>query len=383
LKILVLNSGSSSLKFKLYEMDSKSVIVKGMVDGIGRDNCFLLINDQREDRKIHTYEEATAIALDAIFKVCSKEEIRAVGHRVVHGGEYYKEATLITDEVIKRIDGLSELAPLHNPPNLQGILACKKKMPYTPQVAVFDTAFHQTIPRVAYLYAIPMKYYDKYKIRKYGFHGTSHKYLANKANELLSKNLKSITCHLGNGASITAVKEVKSTDTSMGFTPLQGLVMGTRSGDIDPEVVAFLMEKEKLSIQEVIQILNKQSGLLGLEGTPDVRTIRQRAVNGDEQAKLALDIFAYRVVQYISYYNTILDGADAIIFSAGIGENAWFLREQICKALACLGVEIDLEKNKKNETIISTKDSKIIVMVIPTNEEEQIATETKMVVERI
>ncbi|MFH1506264.1 MAG: acetate kinase [archaeon] len=383
MKILVLNSGSSSLKFKLYEMENKKLLALGHIEGIGREHCYVTLNDKKEERKVHTYEEAIAMALDEISNVCPKEEITAIGHRVVHGGEFYKEATLITDEVIKVIEDLSELAPLHNPPNLKGIYACKKELPNIPQVAVFDTAFHQTIPKKAYLYAIPMKFYDKYKIRKYGFHGTSHKYLANKANEILGKSLKSITCHLGNGASIAAIKDMKSMDTSMGFTPLQGLIMGTRSGDIDPEVVEFLMKKEDITIHRVLRILNKQSGLLGLEGTPDMREIHERAIHGDEQAKLAIDVFAYHVIEYLGSYDVVLEGAEAIIFSGGIGENAWFVREQICKNLECLGVKIDLEKNKENETIISTPDSKIAVLVIPTNEEEQIATETEMLLERL
>ena len=375
MKILVLNSGSSSLKYKLFEMPARKQLIKGHVDGIGLPTCIYIVNDDIRNVFVENHHKAVEVCLETLKSICDLSDIQAVGHWVVHGGEYFTKAAFIDEYTIGKIEELKDLAPLHNPPNLEGIYACKKLLPNVKQVAVFDTAFHHTIPKKAFLYGIPYEYYEKYKIRKYGFHGTSHKYVANRANEILKKNLRSITCHLGNGASITAVKDIKSMDTTMGFTPLQGLMMGTRSGDIDAEIVAFLMEKTHADARKVIWNLNHISGLKGICGYSDVRTIHEKAMNGDEMARLALDMFVYRIVHYIGAYDAILEGADAIVFTAGIGENADFIREVVCEKLKFIGVEIDKGKNKRHETIISTSKSDIKVMVIPTNEEEQIAYE--------
>ena len=375
MKILIINSGSSSVKYKLLEMPDRKTLLKGHIDGIGLPTCMHIINDEINNISVENHHKAVELCLETVKRICDLAEIQAIGHRVVHGGEYFSKAALINEEVISKIEELKELAPLHNPPNLEGIYACKKLLPDVKQYAVFDTAFHHTIPRKAFLYGIPYEYYEKYKIRKYGFHGTSHKYVANRANELLKKNLRIITCHLGNGSSITAVKDMKSVDTTMGFTPLQGLIMGTRSGDIDAEVVGYLMEKTGGDVKKVLWNLNHISGLKGICGYSDVRTIKEKAEQGNDMAKLALDMFVYRVVHYIGAYDAILEGADAIVFTAGIGENAEFIREAVCDKLYSIGVEIDREKNKRNATIISKPSSKLYVLVIPTNEEEQIAFE--------
>lgn len=383
-KILVLNSGSSSLKFQLY--DEEKVLVKGIVDAIGLSTCEFryIIGDEKEVSKkssIKDHVEAVSAALDAIGKVYPRYEISAIGHRVVHGGEKYKDSVKITDEVINEIERLCELAPLHNPPNLKGILACKQILPGAPQVAVFDTSFHQTIPKKAYLYGIPYEYYTKYGIRKYGFHGTSHKYVMQKALEVLGKKKANIiTCHLGNGSSICAIKNNESVDTTMGFTPLQGLMMGTRSGDIDPAIVAFIAEKEKIDAEKVISILNKKAGLLGIDGYSDVRTIHEKAVAGDERCQLGLQMFAYHVVEYIGAYIAVLGKVDAIVFTAGIGCGAYYLREVICSQLEFEGITLDIVKNNENkETVVSAPNSKIKILVIPTNEELMIAKDTKKV----
>ena len=369
---LVLNSGSSSLKFKLFDMNKNKSLEAGIVDGIGLETCAFEIDEKREAKKIKNHAEAIKIVLKHI----PIDKIDVVGHRVVHGGEFYSVATVINSNVIKKIDALSELAPLHNPPNLQGILACKEVMPKVKQVAVFDTAFHETIPEEAYMYAIPYEYYKKYKVRKYGFHGTSHKYVMLEAQKILKKKrVNLITCHLGNGSSVTAIRGSESVDTSMGFTPLQGLIMGTRSGDIDAGCVEFLSEKEGLSVGEVLKILNKKSGLLGICGLSDVRSIHEKAEKGDRKAKLALDMLSYRIIEYIGSYFAVLGRVDAIVFTAGIGEGAWYIRERVCKALDGLGVEIDKRKNRKGEVIVSNGKSKIKVMIIPTNEELMIAKE--------
>ncbi|HDM70692.1 MAG TPA: acetate kinase, partial [Thermotogales bacterium] len=317
------------------------------------------------------------------------DQISAVGHRVVHGGERFANSVRIDDEVLRVIEENSDLAPLHNPPNIMGIKAAMKLLPNVPQVAVFDTAFHQTIPEKAYLYAIPYSYYEKYRIRRYGFHGTSHRYVSRRAAEILGipyEKLKIITCHLGNGASIAAVKYGRSIDTSMGFTPLEGLVMGTRSGDIDPAIVTFLQEKEGMSAGEVYDLLNKKSGVLGLsELSSDMRDIEEGAMKGDERLRLVLDIYEYRIAKYIGAYAAAMNGVDVIIFTAGVGENSSILRREICENyLGYLGVKIDVEKNefKGEERIISTDDSKVKVMVIPTNEELLIARDTKEIVEK-
>ncbi|MFH1399148.1 MAG: acetate kinase [Candidatus Woesearchaeota archaeon] len=375
MKILVLNSGSSSLKYQLLEMPEAKLLLKGHVDGIGLDTCKHIVNDSVTEVKVTDHHMAVGLCLETLREYYDLREISCVGHRVVHGGEFFSTAALIDDGVLKKIEDLKQLAPLHNPPNLQGIYASMKLLPGVKQGAVFDTAFHQSLPEKAFLYGLPYNYYQEYKIRKYGFHGTSHKYVANKANEILGKNLKVITCHLGNGASIAAIKDTRSVDTTMGFTPLQGLMMGTRSGDLDPEVVAFLAEKLGVQTRDVITILNKKSGFFGLCGTNDVRIIYERASKGDARCKLALDMFAYRVGLYVAAYNSILGGADAIVFTAGIGEKAWYVREDVCGYLANLGVKLDEVRNKANELIISSADSSIKVMVIPTNEEVQIARE--------
>lgn len=376
MKVLVLNSGSSSLKYKLFEMPERKVFLKGHIDGIGLETCKHLVNNESMDVSVKDHKNAVKLCLDMLSAVCEPNEIKVIGHRVVHGGEYFDKAAIIYDKVIKKIEELKDLAPLHNPPNLQGILACKDLFKNALQVAVFDTSFHNSIPEKAFLYGIPYDFYKKYKIRKYGFHGTSHKYVANKANEILKKNLKVITCHLGNGSSICAVRDNKSVDTSMGFTPLQGLIMGTRSGDIDAEIVPFLMEKTGADAKKVLWTLNHSSGLKGICGNSDVRTIHDNALKGDKKAKLALDMFCYRISEYIGAYEVVLEGADAIVFTAGIGENADFVREKVCNQLRCLGVKIDPDKNKRHSNVISTDDSKIAVLVIPTNEELQIAYES-------
>jgi acetate kinase len=373
MNILVLNSGSSSLKFQLINPKSEEVLEKGHVDGIGLATCKFILNGEEFKQKVKNHDEAIKLVLSKV----DSEKIDAIGHRVVHGGEYYSKATVINLNVEKKIEKLCELAPLHNPPNLAGIRACRKAMPKKKQVAVFDTAFHQSIPEHAYMYGIPYEYYKKYKIRKYGFHGTSHKYVMQECHKLFgTKNVNLITCHLGNGSSITAIKNGKSVDTTMGFTPLQGLIMGTRSGDIDPGIVEFLADKEKMDVHEVIRVLNKKSGLLGIDGISDVREVHKKAQKGDKRCQLALDMLAYRIVEYVGAYDSILGYTDALVFTAGIGEGAWYLRERVCNMLEGLGVKIDKNKNKKNELEISTPNSTMNVLIVPTNEELQIAKES-------
>jgi len=376
MRVLVLNSGSSSLKYKLYEMPGAKVLIKGHVDGIGLPTCMHIVDGDINNTSVEDHHMAVELCMSTVGEVCDVHTIDGIAHRVVHGGEEFGSATLIDDSVVAKIEALKELAPLHNPANLEGIYACQKLLPDTRQVAVFDTAFHSTIPKEAYLYGIPYEYYEKYKIRKYGFHGTSHKYVAKEARKLLKKDSTLITCHLGNGASIAAIKNMKSVDTTMGFTPLQGLIMGTRSGDIDAGVVPFLMDKGGFDAKKVIWLLNHESGLKGVCGYSDVRTIHEKAGHGDSRAKLALNMFIYRIVHYIGAYDTILNGAKGIVFTAGIGENADFLREMICDKLKFLGVRIDKSKNQSKAKVISTRNSAITVMVIPTDEERQIALES-------
>ena len=388
MKILVLNSGSSSLKFQLFEIKEKEyVLIKGIVDGIGLDNSFIKYeikgNAKKINKKIKNHKAALKDVLDIILNnkiISSLSDIKAIGHRAVHGGEEFKKTVLINDKVMKKIDELSELAPLHNPANLTGMRVCKELLPNVKQVAVFDTEFHSNMPEKAFVYGIPYKYYKGDGIRRYGFHGTSHKYVSKKAAEILGKNydkLKIITCHLGNGSSIAAVQNGKRIDTSMGFTPLEGVIMGTRCGDIDPAIIFFLMKKEKLSVKEVDNILNKKSGLLGISGiSPDVRVLWDDEKKENKRAHLALDVLAYRIVKYIGSYISVLNGVDAIVFTAGIGENAYYLRERILKNFEYIGLKIDKTKNKNNELIISSDNSKIKALVIPTNEELQIARET-------
>ncbi|KAB3531426.1 acetate/propionate family kinase [Alkaliphilus serpentinus] len=393
MKVLVLNCGSSSLKYQLINMNTEEVLAKGVAERIGIEDAFVKHEAIGKDKVIieenmGTHKSAIRIVLDCLVHpqhgaIKEMNEIAAVGHRVVHGGEKFAQSVIINDEVKKTLEECSELAPLHNPPNLMGIYACEEILPNVPMVGVFDTAFHQTMPKSSYLYALPYELYDKYKIRRYGFHGTSHKYVAMKAAEVLGKpieELKMVTCHLGNGASVAAVDGGKSVDTSMGFTPLEGLVMGTRCGDIDPAIVTFIMEKEHISSSDVNNIMNKKSGVLGISGVSnDFRDIEGAAASGNERAQLALDVYYKRVKKYIGAYAAEMGGLDAVIFTAGLGENSPETREEVCNNLDFLGIKIDAGKNKVRgkETIVSTEDSKVKVLLIPTNEELMIARETK------
>ncbi|NLC67183.1 MAG: acetate kinase [Clostridiaceae bacterium] len=392
-KILVINSGSSSLKFQLIDMATETMLAKGLCDRIGINDSFLKYTVQGRDSIIINKvmpDHRTALK-EAIFALTCKEtgvisdvsEIFAVGHRVVHGGERFHDSVIIDEEVMETIKECIKLAPLHNPPNITGIKACQDIMPGIPMVAVFDTAFHQSMPRYAYLYALPYELYTGYGIRKYGFHGTSHKYVARRAAAMLNRpleELRLISCHLGNGASICAIKNGKSVDTSMGFTPLDGLAMGTRSGTIDPAVVIFLMERKKMTTDEVYEYLNKKSGVLSISGvSSDFRDIQAAASEGNERARLAIDVFCYRVKKYIGEYSAVLGGIDGIIFTAGIGENNDLVREKTLEGLEYLGIKIDKEKNsiaRGRELDISVGDAKEKVLVIPTNEELEIARET-------
>jgi len=396
--ILVINSGSSSIKYQLINMENEKVVSKGLIERIGIEGSRMKHKKNDEqfliERDIPNHETGLSLLLEVLQDekmgvIKNLNDIKAVGHRVVHGGEKFASSVRIDEEVLAAIEENINLAPLHNPPNIAGIKAAMKLLPGVPQVAVFDTAFHQTMPKIAYLYAIPYEYYEKYKIRRYGFHGTSHKYVSKRAAEILGRNyndLKIITCHLGNGASIAAVKYGKSVDTSMGFTPLEGLVMGTRSGDIDPAIVTYLQDIENLSASEVYNILNKKSGVLGLSGiSSDMREIEDGAFEGNPVARLTLDIYEYRIAKYIGAYVAAMNGVDAIVFTAGVGENSPILREEICENyLGYLGVKIDKEKNnvKGKETVISTPDSKVAILVVPTNEELVIARDTKEIVEK-
>lgn len=392
MKILVVNCGSSSLKYQLIDMETEEVMAKGYLERIGLGGSFLThtVNGEKHgiEKEIANHEEAMNLLLEQLLDknygvISSLDEINAVGHRVVHGGEKFSGSVIITDEVINAIKECIPLAPLHNPAGITGIEACKKALPNVPMVGVFDTAFHQTLEPKAYMYAIPYEYYEKYKIRKYGFHGTSHKFVSQRVAEVMNKpieDLKIITCHLGQGASLCAVKNGKSVDTSMGLTPLAGVPMGSRSGDIDPSIVTFLMEKEGLSAKEMDNILNKKSGKLGLSGiSADDRDIEKEIPNGNKRAKLAIDNFVYQVVGYIGRFAAQMNGVDVITFAGGVGENGIDVREQICEYLKFLGVEINKEANncRGKEVEISTPDSKVKVFVIPTNEELMIARDTK------
>lgn len=398
MKILVLNCGSSSLKYQLIDGDTESVLAKGLCERIGIEGSKLkhqpagksdvVFNDYMEDHTV-----AVKMVIDALLNedygvVKSAKEIGAVGHRVVHGGEYFSSSVVITPEVKAAIEKCCELAPLHNPANLIGIDACEKIMPGTPQVAVFDTAFHQTMPERAYLYALPYEYYQKYKVRRYGFHGTSHKFVSLEAAKMMNRPIeesKIITCHLGNGGSVCAVRNGKSIDTSMGFTPLEGLVMGTRCGDIDSAVITYLMQKENLTAAEMDNILNKKSGVLGISGvSSDFRDVEDAKAEGNERAEAALDIFAYRVAKYIGEYAAAMNGVDAIVFTAGLGENSGTIRRAICDYLTFLGIHIDSYNNslRGKEIEISAPDSRIRVFVIPTNEELMIARDTKELLDK-
>ena len=391
MKILVINCGSSSLKYQLIDMDGEKVLCKGLCERIGMESS--MITHEANGHKATTpaiFPTHTEAFAEVVKKMTTGEgkciddvsEITAIGHRVVHGGEKFKESCLITDEVIETIRELSPLAPLHNPANLTGILACKALMPDTPMVAVFDTAFHQTMPPKAYMYAIPWKYYDKYKIRRYGFHGTSHSFVSKRTAEFLGmdlKNSKIIVAHLGNGASISAVLNGECVDTSMGLTPLEGLVMGTRSGDIDPAIMEFIAKKENLDIEGVMNVLNKKSGVQGLSKlSSDFRDLEAAANEGNELAIGAIDVFCYRVAKYIGAYVAAMNGVDAIAFTAGIGENTTIVRAKVLEYLGYLGITVDAQANEVHgeEKVISTADSKVKVCVIPTNEELAIARET-------
>lgn len=392
MKILVINCGSSSLKYQLIDMTTKNPIGKGLVERIGLPGAVLTHRPASGDKEVITAEipnhtVAIKLVLDALVHpeygaVKNLSEISAIGHRVVHGGEKFAKSVLIDDEVMKALEECIELAPLHNPPNIAGIEACQDLMPGIPQVAVFDTAFHQTMPPHAYLYGLPYELYEKYKIRKYGFHGTSHKYVSQRAAVLLQKpldELKLISCHLGNGSSITAIKCGKSIETSMGFTPLEGLMMGTRSGDLDPAIVSYIMTKENLNSDQVNDFLNKKCGVLGVSGvSSDFRDIETAAEQGNYRAELALEIFAHDVKKYIGAYAAVLDGADAIIFTAGLGENSASMRAEIMNNMGYLGVSVDQEKNKVRgeEVDVSEEDARCRVLVIPTNEELMIALDT-------
>ncbi|PUU90540.1 acetate kinase [Halanaerobium congolense] len=397
MKILVINSGSSSLKFQLFNMENENVLAQGLFQRIGINNSYLEFNNNQDEliieKEIPDHITAVKLLIDTLLSkdqgvLKSMEEIEAVGHRLVHGGEKYKQTVIINEEIIKQLEKTVELAPLHIPPNIAGIKICQKLLPNKAQIGVFDTAFHHTIPEKAYVYALPYKYYQKHKIRKYGFHGTSHKYIAKRTAKLLDKpveELKIISCHLGNGASITAVKNGKSIETSMGFTPLEGLVMGTRSGDFDPAIIPFLLKKENLKISELDDVLNKKSGLLGVSGvSSDFRDIENAAAKGKKQAQLAIKLFNYRVQKYIGAYAAVMNGVDAVTFSAGIGENSISVRKNILNELGYLGITLDNEKNKVRgqEKIISADNSKVKALVIPTNEELVIARETLEILNR-
>lgn len=393
MNILVINCGSSSLKFQLIDSDTEKCIAKGLCERIGIDGSKISYTPAGGEKEEKTtpmpdHKEAIRLVLEALTNektgvVKSLDEIGAVGHRVVHGGEKFAESTLITDDVLKAVEECNDLAPLHNPANIIGINACKALMPNTPMVAVFDTAFHQTMPEEAYMYGLPYDYYKKYKIRRYGFHGTSHSFVSKKAAEDLGRkyeDLKIIVCHLGNGASISAVKNGKCIDTSMGLTPLEGLMMGTRSGDIDPAIIEFIAHKESKGIDDIMTILNKKSGVQGLSNdlSSDFRDLEAGYNKGDENATRALKTYCYRVAKYIGSYVAAMNGVDVICFTAGIGENAPLVRSWVCSYLGYLGVTIDEEANHKRgeDIVITTPDSKTTVMVIPTNEELAIARET-------
>lgn len=392
MNVLVINCGSSSLKFQLINADSEEVLAKGLCERIGIDGSLTYQPEGqdkiKEEKAMPTHTEAIQFVIEALTDekvgvVKDLKEIGAVGHRVVHGGEAFARSVVITEEVLKAIEDCNDLAPLHNPANLIGIRACMELMPGTPMVAVFDTAFHQTMPEKAYMYGLPYDYYKNYKVRRYGFHGTSHSFVSKRAAEIFGKpyeEVKTIVCHLGNGASVCAVDGGKSVDTSMGLTPLEGLVMGTRSGDIDPAILEFLAKKEGMDIAALMNMLNKKSGVFGLSGnlSSDFRDLESGANEGNALAKTALEVFAYRVAKYVGSYAAAMNGVDVIAFTAGIGENACIVREMVLGYLGYLGITLDKEANggRGEEIRISTEDSKVLVMVIPTNEELAIARET-------
>ncbi len=393
MKILVLNCGSSSIKYALYNMDDKSVMTSGGAERVGLDGAFVKVKLANGEKKqiMHDIPEHTE-GVKFIFSLLTDpeigvikdlKEIDAVGHRMVHGGEKFNKSVLLTDEILKVFEECSDLAPLHNPANLKGVNAVKELMPGLPQVGVFDTAFHQTMPEHAYMYAIPYELYEKYGIRRYGFHGTSHRYVSKRACEFLGVNYEDqhiITCHIGNGGSVAAVKHGKCIDTSMGLTPLEGVMMGTRSGDIDGGAVAFIQKKLGLDADGISNLLNKKSGVQGITGiSSDMREIDAAAENGDKKAILALDMYNYRIKKYVGAYAAAMGGADIIVFTAGVGENQASMRSEVCKGMEWMGIKLDEEKNAKVrgvEAIISTEDSPVTVVVIPTDEELVIASDT-------
>ena len=393
MNVLVINCGSSSLKFQLINAEKEKVLAKGLCERIGIDGRLTYQpaggEKEKSDLAMPTHTEAIQFVIDALTNektgvVKSLDEIGAVGHRLVHGGEKFASSVVITDEVKKAVEECNDLAPLHNPANLIGVAACEKLMPGTPMVAVFDTAFHQTMPEKAYMYGLPYEYYEKYKVRRYGFHGTSHSFVSKRAAEVMGKSydeVKTIVCHLGNGSSVSAVLNGKCVDTSMGLTPLEGLVMGTRSGDIDPAIMEFIAKKENLDIEGVMEVLNKKSGVFGISGglSSDFRDLTDAMNAGDKKAKIAMDVFSYRVAKYIGSYAAAMNGVDDIVFTAGIGENDDYVRQEVCKYLGYLGVDFDFEVNtglRGKEAELTKEGSKVKVFVIPTNEELAIARET-------
>ena len=393
MNVLVINCGSSSLKFQLINAETEKVLAKGLCERIGIDGRLTYQpaggEKEKSDLAMPTHTEAIQFVIDALTNektgvVKSLDEIGAVGHRLVHGGEKFASSVVITDEVKKAVEECNDLAPLHNPANLIGVAACEKLMPGTPMVAVFDTAFHQTMPEKAYMYGLPYEYYEKYKVRRYGFHGTSHSFVSKRAAEVMGRpydEVKTIVCHLGNGSSVSAVLNGKCVDTSMGLTPLEGLVMGTRSGDIDPAIMEFIAKKENLDIDGVMNVLNKKSGVFGISGglSSDFRDLTDAMNAGDKKATIAMDVFSYRVAKYIGAYAAAMNGVDDIVFTAGIGENDDYVREEVCKYLGYLGVDFDSEVNtglRGKEAEITKEGSKVKVFVIPTNEELAIARET-------
>lgn len=391
MNVLVINCGSSSLKYQLINSDTEDVLAKGLCERIGIDGRLVYqkagCDKEITEAAMPTHKEAIQMVLDALVNdktgaIKSLSEVNAVGHRIVHGGEKFASSVVITDEVLKAVAQCNDLAPLHNPANLIGINACKELMPGVPMVAVFDTAFHQTMPEKAYLYGLPYEYYENYKVRRYGFHGTSHSFVSKETARFLGmdlENSKIIVCHLGNGASISAVKDGKCVDTSMGLTPLEGLVMGTRSGDIDPAIMEYIAKKEDLDIAGVMNVLNKKSGLEGISGlSSDFRDLTAGAKEGNKRAIAAIEVFCYRVAKYVGSYVAAMNGVDAIAFTAGIGENVGLVREKICSYLGYLGITLDAEANAKSgdNCVISAADSKVKVAVIPTNEELAICRET-------
>lgn len=400
MKILVLNCGSSSVKYKLFDMTSKEVLAEGVIEKIGLSDSFLKFNlpdgtKRVIEQEIREHTVGVELILDTLTNteygcIQSLNEINAVGHRLVHGGENFNASVVITPEVIAHVKKCSDLAPLHNPANLKGIAAVTKILPHIPQVGVFDTAFHQTMPDYAYMYALPYEYYKQYGIRRYGFHGTSHRYVSQRACEFLGLDVlqeKIITAHLGNGGSITAIEHGKSIDTSMGLTPVEGLIMGTRSGDVDLGAITYLMDKEQLTGADVSELVNKKSGMLGISGvSSDMRDIEKAIEAENPRAKLAMEMYNYRIKKYIGSYTAALNGLDVLVFTGGVGENQSGTRQSVCEGLSYLGVEIDLALNAKSrgeEIELSTKNSKVRVVVIPTDEEFMIASDTLELVKKI